>query len=637
MSTKSIDKFLPTSAEMFEAAELFGVYDRIVVCDFETYYDRDYTLKELTTYEYVADPRFELLFGVAFEYVRGTSAPKLHVLRSDTVAGAFQRFGAGRALFVAHNAVFDAAVVRRFYPCPLSWVCTMQMAHQQGLLMAGSVSLAALSAHYGIPVEKETIIRMQGKRVVDLTREEFGRFFAYARADAIACAALFVRQDILGADEPKLLEWTIRRAVYPSLRVDLPLLEETVVTEEARMAEAMDRMGLTSTMLRSARRFAELLEARGIEVPRKPGAAGAVPAVAKTDPFMEELLGHDDPEIAQLAELRLRAMSSLTRTRAARMLAVGRALRGELAVPLNWHKARTGRWTGAERLNLQNLSRGHGPLRRAIMAPEDRVLVVVDAAQIEARIVAAIAGADSLSRAFAEGRDVYSEFASTLYGHPVTKTSHPQKRQVGKLAILSLGYGCGAAKFRQIARVSGGVHLDEDEAERIVSTYRQTWPEIPALWRYLDAMLKLMLDHDELPVNLPNPTAAPLYWSAPALYLPSGRPILFNGLAYDPEMRRFTVLHYQHGRVLPRPIWGGHLTENIVQAMARDVLCRAHLKYIDKVVLQVHDELVLVATREEANELLQACIRDLSSTVEWLPSCGLAAEGAVSFRYGDAK
>ncbi len=609
----------------------------VVFIDFETYYSKSYSLRELTTYEYVYNEQFCPYFAYVCFFPRN-GTPRERLFTPGELVSLARRLDPVRTLFVSHNAMFDGQVLAALYSARWRWWCTMQAAHQTLLPQLGSVSLSRLAAHAGMPIDKSTIVGMQGRHIDDATPEERARFVAYARQDVHACIGIFTRQRLLGEGEPDLLAWTIDRALYPRLRVDLDLLETAVANEAASLETAFAASNVAPARIRSARQFAELLDELGVEVEYKPGARGPIPAVARTDPFMTELLDHPDPTVARLAELRLAATSTLQRTRAARMLAVGRALGGLLPVPLHYHRARTGRWTGAERLNLQNLSRGAGPLRRAIMAAPGRRLVVVDAAQIEARIVAALAGAHDLTEAFARGRDVYSEFATRLYGHPVDRKSHPTKRQVGKLAVLSLGYGCGAGKFHWIARVSGGIVLEPGEAERVVETYRSTWPEIPRSWRLADAALHRMLRYDHLRISLPT-VGGPLelQWDAPLLVLPSGRPIVFAGLEYDPERDRILVAHAQHGRLVRRPMWGGHVIENIVQAMARDVLCATHRLFIDKVVLQVHDELVLDVSADEAQDVLDACIRSLSSPVPWLPGCVFSAEGGIAERYSDAK
>jgi len=143
-------------------------------------------------------------------------------------------------------------------------------------------------------------------------------------------------------------------------------------------------------------------------------------------------------------------------------------------------------------VNLQNLpSRGNTTIRQALRAPEGYEIIACDSSQIEARTVAWLAGQDDLVQAFREGRDVYSEFASEVYGRTITKADYTE-RFVGKTCILGLGYGMGADKFRKTLALAK-IHIDENEAERIVRLYRQKYWKIVQLWQTCNQILKDMV------------------------------------------------------------------------------------------------------------------------------------------------
>lgn len=140
--------------------------------------------------------------------------------------------------------------------------------------------------------------------------------------------------------------------------------------------------------------------------------------------------------------------------------------------------------SGGDKMNLQNLPRG-GALRRALGVPEGKVLVACDSSQIEARLVAWVAGQHDLVQQFADKRDVYCEFASEVYGRPIAK-SDKLERHVGKTAVLGLGYGMGAEKFRRTLEIGAGgikVSLSSDEAERVVQLYREKNFKIAQFWQ----------------------------------------------------------------------------------------------------------------------------------------------------------
>ena len=116
-----------------------------------------------------------------------------------------------------------------------------------------------------------------------------------------------------------------------------------------------------------------------------------------------------------------------------------------MPVPFKYSGAHTHRFSGDWSINLQNLPRD-SELRKALRAPKGKVVVAVDTSQIEARINAMLSGQKDLVDAFREGRDVYCEFATVIYGRQITKADKVE-RFVGKTAVLSLGYGSGAAAF----------------------------------------------------------------------------------------------------------------------------------------------------------------------------------------------
>ena len=179
--------------------------------------------------------------------------------------------------------------------------------------------------------------------------------------------------------------------------------------------------------------FVKILETVGVEPPMKTSlrTGKETYAFAKTDKEFTALLDHPNPKVQTLVAARLGTKSTIEETRTENLMKV--ADRGALPIMLNYYGAHTGRFSGGDKLNLQNLPR-NGAIRKAITAPEGHVLVACDSSQIEARMVAYIAGQDDLVQAFREGRDVYSEFASEVYGKKVTKDDKVQ-RFVGKTCI----------------------------------------------------------------------------------------------------------------------------------------------------------------------------------------------------------
>jgi DNA polymerase len=307
---------------------------------------------------------------------------------------------------------------------------------------------------------------------------------------------------------------------------------------------------------------------------------------------------------------------------------------------LNYYGAHTGRFSGGDKLNLQNLpSRGNTTIRRALKAPEGHMLISCDSSQIEARTVAWVAGQDDLVQAFAEKRDIYSEFATEVYGRKITKADKVE-RFVGKTCILGLGYGMGAVKLQRTLEIGqGGINviIDQNEAERIVRIYRAKNFRIVQFWQRCGHALTAMTQggsghlHEVLPydgtgITLPNKFKI----QYPALRA------MPNGFEYINDARQFKKAQSGEDAIWTR-IYGGKTTENLVQALAaiviREQMASAGLHF--KVAFQVHDE-IIIAVPEDNALADQAKLEAIMSTPpKWAPDLPVACESGMAVNYGD--
>jgi DNA polymerase len=174
--------------------------------------------------------------------------------------------------------------------------------------------------------------------------------------------------------ELKVVDLTIRMFTEPLLVGDVGALAAAWTDEELARQALLDELGVTAKELRSDDRFADMLEAEGVELETKVTNAGNEKyAFAKSDYFMQDLAATEDERIALLVEARLKVQSSIYQTRAERLGEM--ATRGPLCVYLAYAAAHTRRWGGGDKLNWQNFPRSDpakpkkGALRRAIKAP----------------------------------------------------------------------------------------------------------------------------------------------------------------------------------------------------------------------------------------------------------------------------
>lgn len=599
----------------------------LVTLDFETYYDKDYSLRKLSVEEYIRDPRFEVI-GVG---IKVNSNPATWYGES-LVAGVLKQFDLPNCAVLAHNAAFDLAILNwRYGIRPKLILDTLSMARPHS--GHTGVSLDALAKEYKLGLKGHAIKNTMGKHAADLEPWEMADLIAYCVNDVELTHRLFMHlKNITPQKEMVLIDRTIRMFSEPTLLLDRAVLEKHLEEIRKRHKDLLDSLGGESArdILMSNPKFAEALKELGVEPPTKISKTTGKEtyAFAKTDVELKELLNHHDERVQALVAARIGVKSTIEETRTLSFLGISE--RGALPIMLNYWGAHTGRYSGGDGVNLQNLPRG-GNLRKAVCAPANHVLIASDLSQIEARMLAVVAGQRDLVEAFANKRDVYSEFASEVYARAITKAD-TKERFVGKTCVLGLGYGMGAPKLRgTLAMGQGGisVDVDEGEAQRIVRIYRNKNHRIETLWRQCDGALHKMavggsgtLGADDL-----------LHYNGNKLYLPNGTALTYpnlrssgNGLCYD--SRKGSVY-----------IYGGKFVENIIQALSciviKDQIAAISNRY--NVVLQVHDEIVCAVPEEQVEEAKEFIALVMSTPPTWATHLPIACELGVGKNYGEAK
>lgn len=571
----------------------------MLALDFESHYDSDYSLKHMPTMQYVRDDRWACL-GCA---VRGCGEDAY--VHPESLPYVFDRVPWDQVTAVAHNALFDGTVLaERYGKRPKAWVDTAMVAKyaiSQGWAPADArTNLAWWGDHYGVP-------KGDTRAAVDAGGEALAE---YAMRDVdIMLRILQEYLPRIPAMERELMDLHVRMAAEPALRLDTDRLH---VAATKRPPEA-------SIQLRKTKVFAESLRRVGVEPARKtsPRTGKQAYAFAKNDAFMQSLENHRDPRVRKLYELRTGGTSNLLAQRAARFLAVGQPF----PVPLWYYGAHTGRASGADKLNLQNMPR-QGPLRESLMAPEGFKLIVVDLAQIEVRVLAWLAGEEWLLDAFRRGLDVYRVFASRyLFPDTDYDAVDGDQRRIAKAAVLALGFGQGANGFQEYARIFG-IEITQARAKEVVQIYRRAHPNVV---RYWDRCMKQVLRHG--------------YQE-----LPTGRRLTYPDMQNEgPQVyfHRHQVFSKQHvGKRDRIKLWPGLLCENVVQAAARDVvmyqtltLHRAGLK----LALSVHDEAVLVVHDDDVPAAREFVDRTFATSPEWAADLPVQGESHVVTRYAEAK
>lgn len=629
----------------------------IATIDFETYYDKEYSLSKMSTEEYVRDPRFECI-GVSVKINSGET----DWYSGENFAGFLGSLDYSKMAILAHNTAFDGAILSwHFGIRPKLWLDTMSMARPENMLTTG-VSLKALATFHGLGQKGDEVINALGKRRRDFSSAELARYGAYCTNDTDLTYALFKKiVKNFPPQELMVIDQTIRMFVEPRLELNKDLLLDHLADVRDKKEKLLDvvqrHLGVQTRdemkkQIMSNQKFADLLTSLGVEPPQKMSPSTGLPtfAFAKTDQKFKELETHDNPVVQAVVAARLGNKSTIEETRTEAF--IGIADRGKLPVQLNYAGAHTFRFSGAGGINLQNLGR-KSRLRKAIMAPEGHVLIPCDSSQIEARMLAYIAGQDDLVEAFRQKRDIYSEFAGEIYGREVTKADQ-KERFVGKTGILSLGYGAGSARFREMLRVGNGgisVTVSEGEAAQIVYKYRKRHQYIERLWQKANDALMQMANGGSGEL-----TMLGIKFDGEIVTLPSGLRMRYpllqqhttsksSGFRYLNNPRAFMEARKRRltGESMDDLPWvhiyGAKFIENITQALARIVITEQMTKIGVRypVVLQVHDENVPCVREEEAEEAKAFVVGIMSTPPVWAPRLPVACEAGVGKTYGDAK
>ena len=607
----------------------------LITLDFETFYDKDYSLRKMTTEAYVRDPRFEVI-GVAVrvnnretEWASGTH---------EQIKKYLKTFDWGKAMLLCHNTMFDGAILNwRFDIRPRMYTDTLCIARALHGTEA-SASLGALSERYDIGVKGTEVLAAQGLLRGDFGPEALAAYGDYCINDVILTYKLF---SIMARKFPKselqLIDLTLRMYTEPSLELDADLLASHLDDIKERKSKLLVDAGVTDKKeLMSNPKFAELLKGFNVDPPMKisPTTDKETFAFAKSDEGFKALLTHENDKVQSLVAARLGTKSTLEETRTQRFIDI--SARGLLPVPVRYYAAHTGRWGGDDKINLQNLpSRGPNgkKLKRSIVAPEGYSLIDCDSSQIEARVLAWLAGQDDLTSAFAKGDDVYKHMASSIYNVPVDGVSKDQ-RFVGKTTILGAGYGMGAVKF-QVQLQGMGVYIELEEARRIIDIYRSTNGAISQLWRDANNMVQYMARGDS--VQFGKEGVLQVDARKNAIMLPSGLPMFYHGLAAEKSLRGYEYTY--RTRKGPNRIYGGKVVENVCQAVARCIIGHQMIllakKY--KAVLTVHDSIITCVRDEELDEAQAYMEECMSQTPDWAEGLPITCESGTGKSYGECE
>lgn len=640
--------------------------------DIETYSSAD--LKTCGVYRYAEAPDFTILLFAycvdggpvrCVDMAQGEQLPAeiLDALRDPAVVK------------TAFNATFERVCISRYYGWPLmdpaQWRCTMVAAARMGLPLSLEQCGVALNLERGKMAEGGALIRYFSKpntkgsrRLPSAAPERWELFKAYNVRD------VEVEQAVL-AKVRRLAPAAFDDRLYV---VDQLINDRGVLLDQELAANAMRYDDDYKAALNE-----EAKQITGCDNPNSPAQLkdylrkrAGITATTLNKSSLDELerLCAYNPAALRVLAIR-REMGKTSNKKYAAMLncvcSDGR-VRGLLQF---CGAARTGRWAG-RLVQIQNLPQNHLPdidrarelvkagdlddfmlnyanptqvlselIRTAFIASPGRVLQVCDFSAIEARVIAWLAGEQWVLDVFRGGGDVYCATASQMFGVEVGKHGpNAELRQKGKIAVLALGYGGGVSALEAMG--GGRMGLSQDEMRDIMRRWRQANPNIVGLWTAIESAAIRAIKTGQA-VTIRRGIVVDYRWGCLLITLPSGRTLCYPRARVGVEVGDgwrgdHDSIEYEGTNQLTRKwevvrTYGGKLTENVVQAIARDilgeVLLRAHDAGLD-VVFHVHDEIVVDAAE---GQTLADVEQIFSTPIEWCADLPLKGAGYTTPYY----
>ena len=618
--------------------------NEVVTCDFETYYDSKYSLraKVYNTSSYIMDPQFQI-HCCAIKI--GTKKSKCYWGR-EAVEKALKAIDWTKHDLLAHNNFFDGAIAKWHLGIkPRRRFCTVQMTRGLHSDMS-KASLDAICKFYGIGGKISGLEDVKGTRTEDIPKDKATRLMEYCNNDNEKCFEVFKKQIAVYPErEIQLIDITLSMFCDPVFQLDVARAEKSLNYEMNERLKFIAISRHDEKTLTSTPKFVAALEALGVKAPQKISKrTGQVSyALSETDEEFIALQEHEDIRVVRLVQGRLAAKSTMMETRAWRMLQAQEMCRS-LPVLLNYYGAKTGRWSGGNKMNFQNLPTSTkdfpmaGELRKAILAPPGHVLIAPDSSQIEARTVAWVSGNEALLTRFRNKEDVYKWMAGLIYGIEPANVDDA-RRFIGKIAVLGLGYGMGAKRFQTtlaLGVMGPPVQMSMTECARIVKMYRKINQAIVEFWRECENVLEAMTRGESGSFG----PGGILQYEGTSIWLPNGMGLHYPGLRalWNPNTNQIQGFKYKSNGA-DKHIYGGLLCENIVQALA-GVIIREEMVEVDnlyaktklkkgeiaKIATMTHDEIVSVIPERLGQKLLDANLKIMKTPPAWAPDLPINAE-----------
>jgi len=643
----------------------------VITLDFESPYGKGarqdhilhkYSLTGKTYEQYITDERFKV-FGVGIKIDDGEtnyySNEALNRPRPADVLAEIFTPGNDHTL-VAHNALFDGAILSWHYGLEAArYWCTKMISKAIWNQRSAGLEQLCISCFPDDPTVRKGKELEDFANVYDLNSEQDDAMALYCANDVdITFKCLTRLWPVMPDDELELLDITLKAFIHPAFVLNRDILVEFLETYNAETDRIVEASGVARSTLASPAKFVRYVKDKlDLDIP-----IVAAPTIKNPDnekhalgkDSFEFLQFRDDhPEHKHIWDARLRVASTIARSRAERMIDHADRLGGVIAMPLNYYTAHTGRWGGTNKLNPQNFQRG-SVHRKALTAPEGYQVIVADQSNIEGRKNAWFNQQKELLDTFAAGGDIYNDFATKIFGRPIDRKAVDDEGNeymwmegfVGKTCQLGLGYQTGAAKLQKTLYMqsNGEVDFSLEQCQDIVwNDYRGTYTDIVDGWEECQFIISKMhsLGPDEqMPWRC-------LIVEKGRLRLPNNMHLNYPDLKVEIDERDRPQYSYWNGKHRTN-LYGGKLMENIIQALARIVIAqnildinrwltanRDRFGALARVVLTVHDEIIVLARTQYAREVFNKMLEFMAIPPDWCNdgTLVLKAEGGIDSCY----
>lgn len=644
---------------------------RVLHIDLETYSDID--IGKCGAYRYVDSPNFEILL-LAYAYDDGPVTVIDVAQKEGWPTQVLDDILSSNITKVAHNAAFERICLSKFLNTkldPKAWHCTMVHALSLGF----PASLADVGKALNLEEDKQKMA--VGKRLITYfckpckptqangqrTRnyphhdpEKWDLFKEYNRQDVVTEQAIYDKLMKFPLPESERILYCLDQSINDyGIGVDTDLMDKVIgYSKEYEAALRKECGALTGGInIHSIVQLKQwLTEQEGRQID----------SLTKDD--VNQLLKLDlKPSSKRILKLR----QETGKTSVKKYEAFERSIcsDGRIHGAFQFYGAgRTGRWAG-RLIQPQNFPRNafedialarqlvkseqwdeiemlYGSMndvfstliRTLIVPPEGMTFAIADYSAIEARVVAWMADEKWRQDVFANGGDIYCMSATQMFGVPVEKhgqNSHLRKK--GKVAELACGYGGGVGALRKMGGEQMG--LTEKEMDNIVKKWRRSSPHVVRLWRELgDAAIEAI--DTRLRVKCRHGVSFKYAKGILFMQLPSGRSLAYVQPRFDGRELTYMGMNQTNRKWERTKTWGGKLTENLIQAIARDCLAVSMSK-IQKagyhIVMHVHDEVIVEAPSDDAEGHLKRIEELMGEPIEWAPGLILTADGFTSEYY----